>query len=64
MEILTGVVRRVPLKYHMYAGLTGEIRKVNPLLSINIVKMVVGNLQRDLNNLKLHESINSVLYLS
>jgi hypothetical protein len=33
-------------------------------LSSNIVKVVVSNCQKDLNNLKLHESINNILYLS
>lgn len=52
--MLTGVIRRVPLKYHMYAGLTTEIRKVNSQLAIDIIKNVVSNIQNDLNNLKEH----------
>jgi hypothetical protein len=61
---MASIIRRMPLKSHIYAGLTAEIKKKNPQLADRIVRDVVSYLQSDLNNLKLYEAINCVLYLS
>ena len=64
VQTLTTVIRRIPLKQHIYAGLTSEIAGTNADLARNIIRAVVKNLENDLNSLKLYESVNSILYLT
>jgi hypothetical protein len=62
--MMSGIIRRVPLKSHIYAGLTAEIKLKNAQLADRVVGDVVAHLQVDLNSLRLHEVINGMLYLS
>ena len=54
----------MPLKQHIYAGLIAKIQTVNKELATHVVQQSVQSLQEDLNNMKMYESVNSLLFLS
>lgn len=57
-------MRGIPLKSHLYAGLTVAIAKGYPELAGKILESVVGTLQTDLTGGKFSETLNSLNYLS
>ena len=64
IDILTQAVRNIPLKAHIYAGLTVAISKSYPELAIKILENIIASLQTDLCSGSFIQVLNSLNYLS
>jgi hypothetical protein len=61
---MTKAVRGIPLKGHLYAGLTISIAKQYAELATKILESIIATLQTDLCAGNYHEVLNSLNYLS
>ena len=62
--MLTKAVRNIPLKAHIYAGLTVSISRTYPELAIKILENIIANVQTDLCAGNFVQVLNSLNYLS